>query len=354
MSAGAALPPRLKALPWLRGLVALGAGVLGGLCFRALGLPLPWTLGAMAAAALLTLAGDSWKLPAPCRDAARPVIGVLAGSAFTPAVVAGMLGWWQALPVLAGFFLLSATAGQLFFRHVCGFDRTTAVFAAMPGGLGEMTLLGSQYGGDTRRLVLVHSVRIVAVVFAVPIIVSGMVPGGLVRGAPTHATSAATPLDWTLLLACAVIGGLVGRRLRAMGGVMILPMLLSAAAHGAGLTALAPPTWLVAAMQVVIGCITGARFAGARWAEVRLAVLQGLAWAALLLVLAGFAAWLTAWVVGMPLPAMFLALSPGGFAEMSIIAFTIGIEVAFVVTCHVFRTLFVLLAAPLLHKAAAP
>jgi uncharacterized membrane protein AbrB (regulator of aidB expression) len=69
----------------------------------------------------------------------------------------------------------------MFFRNLCGFDRATAVFAAMPGGLGEMTLLGSQYGGDTRRLVLVHSVRIVAVVFAVPFIVSGMVPGGLTR-----------------------------------------------------------------------------------------------------------------------------------------------------------------------------
>jgi uncharacterized membrane protein AbrB (regulator of aidB expression) len=39
---------------------------------------------------------------------------------------------------------------------------------------------------------------------------------------------------------------------------------------------------------------------------------------------------------------------------MSVIAFTIGIEVAFVVTCHVCRTLFVLLAAPLLHRAAPP
>jgi len=352
MRPGVPAPPRFTANPLLRGLVALGAGALGGLCFRVLGLPLPWTLGAMAAAALLTLAGDGWKLPATCRDAARPVIGVLAGSAFTPVVVAGMLGWWQALPVLAGFFLLSAVAGQVFFRRLCGFDRATAVFAAMPGGLGEMTLLGSQHGADTRRLVLVHSVRIVAVVFAVPFIVSAMVPGGLVRTAPSHAAMAATPLDWALLLGCAVLGGLAGRHLRAVGGVMILPMLLSAAAHGSGLTALAPPSWLVAAMQVVIGCITGARFAGARWAEIRLAVLQGLAWTAILLLLAGLAAWLTAWAVGMPLPAMFLALSPGGFAEMSIIAFTIGIEVAFVVTCHVFRTLFVLLAAPLLHRLA--
>jgi uncharacterized membrane protein AbrB (regulator of aidB expression) len=49
------VPSRFLATPLLRGLGALGAGALGGLCFRALGLPLPWTLGAMAAAALLTL-----------------------------------------------------------------------------------------------------------------------------------------------------------------------------------------------------------------------------------------------------------------------------------------------------------
>ena len=47
---------------------------------------------------------------------------------------------------------------------------------------------------------------------------------------------------------------------------------------------------------------------------------------------------------------LFLAFAPGGFAEMSLISLTLGIETAFVSTHHLARLLFVVLATPLFFR----
>jgi uncharacterized protein len=43
---------------------------------------------------------------------------------------------------------------------------------------------------------------------------------------------------------------------------------------------------------------------------------------------------------------MLLALAPGGTVEITILAFSIGFEVAFVVTCQICRIMFVLFVGP--------
>ena len=62
----------------------LAVGTAGGAVFYLLHLPLPWTLGALTAVALVAIFGPPFKIPA-LTNIARPVVGVLAGSAFTPA-----------------------------------------------------------------------------------------------------------------------------------------------------------------------------------------------------------------------------------------------------------------------------
>jgi uncharacterized protein len=43
---------------------------------------------------------------------------------------------------------------------------------------------------------------------------------------------------------------------------------------------------------------------------------------------------------------MLLALSPGGTAEVILMSYALGIDVAFVVTCQITRILFVLTCVP--------
>ncbi|MCH8332384.1 AbrB family transcriptional regulator, partial [Candidatus Sumerlaeota bacterium] len=59
-------------------------------------------------------------------------------------------------------------AGLVSFRRVWGYDAVTAYFAAMPGGLTEMTLVGAEMGGDGRVISLTHATRVLLVVLALP------------------------------------------------------------------------------------------------------------------------------------------------------------------------------------------
>jgi uncharacterized membrane protein AbrB (regulator of aidB expression) len=45
-----------------------------------------------------------------------------------------------------------------------------------------------------------------------------------------------------------------------------------------------------------------------------------------------------------------LAFAPGGMAEMAIIAYALGTEVAFVICCQVFRILLICLSVPVVFR----
>jgi len=327
--------------------VALILGALGGFAFQWIGVPLPWMLGSLTATACFAVAGKVWELPVALRDLVRPVLGVLAGSAFTPAVVASMGQWLGPIGFVVLFSLLATALGWIYFAKLCGMDRITALFAAAPGGLGELVLMGATLGANLRSLVLIHTLRVMSVVILVPLGVS-LLLGHAVTGTPTRLGTPidVTWLDWLLLLASGGAGYLLSRSVRLPGGVMVAAMLVSAVLHGLGVSHGAPPGWIVIAVQVVIGSMTGARFAGIRWAELFVTVLQALGWALILIAAAAAAAWVAAIWFSRPFVVFLLALAPGGIAEMTIITYALGVDVAFVVSLHVLRIVLVLTLTP--------
>jgi membrane AbrB-like protein len=131
---------------------------------------------------------------------------------------------------------------------------------------------------------------------------------------------------------------------------MLPAILISAVVHATGITELAPPGWLVAFVQIIIGSAAGARFAGVTGRELSETVFQSLLWAAILIGVSAATALIGSRLLGMPFTALLLALAPGGTAEMTIVAYALGIEVAFVVTCQVSRILFVHVSVPLLFR----
>jgi membrane AbrB-like protein len=337
-------------------LIALVIGTAGGYLFFLLHTPLPWTLGSLFATAAVALAGGRWFLPKLAWNFARPFVGVLAGSAFTLPVLMSILGWWDVLLALLVYSIIVTIIGWYYFTRLCHFDHVTAFFASAPGGLGELTLLGSTLGGSVRLLVLVHAVRIVVVVFTVPFFVQFvLLPPGVLNGAAAaaagHVTEAAA-LDWAILTACGAIGFFIGRPFTALGGVMLVPMLLSAAVHVAGLTSVSPPYWLVAFVQIMIGSISGSRFAGTNLREIRTTAVQALGWIIILLIATLAVAWLCTLFTDFPLAALMLAFSPGGIVEITVMAYAIGFHVAFIVTCQILRATLVLLVTPTLFRLA--
>ena len=318
--------------------------------FYQFGLPLAWMIGAMVSNTVLAMVGAPIVVPQKLRLGMVTVLGVMLGSAFTPDVVQRIVDWMWGGLFLAAFGFAAILVVDWYFRLIGGLDRTTAFFCSTPGGLNEMIILGDENGADGRVVALVHASRILFVVFTVPI--SFRLFYDLPAGAPSSISTwqGITLSDGGILAGCALIGLIVGRLLRLRAGHLLGPMGLSAAIHATGLTSASPPFELVAIAQIVIGSAIGCRFSGFRpsWA-LRIMVLAAGSTMLMLLVALLFSA--AAWFfLDIGFAALVLAFSPGGLAEMSLIALALGVDTAFVSTMHIGRIFLVVIGAPVVYR----
>ncbi len=278
------------------------------------------------------------------------ILGIMLGSAFTPQMLDHLQYWAISFLWLGLYVVVTTYLVRQYYIRFAGYDEVTAYFAAAPGGLSEMILAGSAFGGDEARISLAHGARILVAVFVLSFGYRWL--GGYT---PTSANAAANldPISYSdfLWLAGAGVAGFFGARLLRMPAYALVgPMIASAGLHVAGITASRPPAELVAIAQIVVGSMIGARFAGL---PLRL-VLRGIVLATgatgiLLLVAVGFGLAVDA-TAKMPFSSALLAFSPGGLAEMSLIALALGVDAAYVSSHHVVRIFMIVVAAPLAFR----
>lgn len=339
--------------PYRRFAIAIALGIVGGYLFYRLRLPLPWMLGPMVFCTVAALT----KLPVAAPPVIRPpmsvVIGVMLGSGFKPEVIWQLPNWLPTLLGLVAFMAIAGGACVYYFRRFGGFDPVTAFFAGMPGGLVEMVTLGEEKGGDARVIALIHSARVLLVVMTLPFLVQWMggvsVVGNRASGISIVDT---TPAAWMWILVSGFLGVLVGRWLRLPAGQLLGPMVVSALVHLAGLTGTQPPVELVNLAQLVLGVTIGCRFVGTAPATILRVLTLSLGSTVILLTLTfGFAALVARLSVHGVIP-LVLAYSPGGLAEMSLIALALQTEVAFVAAHHMVRIFLVMVCAGPVFEAA--
>ncbi len=139
-------------MPDLTRLIAtVAAASAGGFLFHTLGLPLPWMLGALFVTMAAAVAGAPVRAPMRIRPAVVALIGVLLGSRFTPEVASQAAAWAGALVLLALHVATVCALVVPFYRIVGGFDRATAFFSGVPGGLTEMVEAGEAAAPTCRR-----------------------------------------------------------------------------------------------------------------------------------------------------------------------------------------------------------
>ena len=340
-------PERLKLVSKV--LFALALGTLGGLFFTWLTMPLPWMLGPMVFNTVAAVLHAPVAPPIKLRPYVVVVIGVMLGSGFTPDVLGQAGAWILSLSFLGLYLLISGILVVPYYRYVGGFDRVTAYFAGMPGGLNEMLMIGESMGGDDRKIVLAHAGRIFVVVCLTAVwfrLIAGYDLGDRSRfGVPFSAI----PLgELAALAACGVAGFLAGRWLRLPAPTLVGPMLASAALHLTGLVSSPPPAELVVVAQLFLGTIMGCRFIGGDARSIGRALLLSLGASVIMLSVTGLFAWLFHGLFEQTAEQVLLAYSPGGLAEMSLVALAMNAEVAYVASHHMVRILMVILLAPLL------
>jgi membrane AbrB-like protein len=338
--------------PYRRFALALGIGLAGALTFSHYQLPLAWMLGAM----LFCMAATLVRIPVAAPSVVRPpviaIVGVLLGSGFSPQVIAGIGTWGMTLLGLFAFLFISGLACIAYLRKFGGFDMKTAYFAGMPGGLAEMIVLGDDKGADTRVIAMVHSARVFTIVMALPFVVQWL--SGVDLGSRARAVGPSIfEVPWTTpawLFGTALLGSILGHVLRLPAKYLMGSMLLSLIIHASGISDFHLPREIVFAAQLMLGTIVGCRFAGTSPKEILRVLGLGLGSTVLLLVITLAFAELISLLSPYGQVPLILAYSPGGLAEMSLIAVAMQIEVAFVATHHIVRILAVMIFARFLFR----
>jgi membrane AbrB-like protein len=153
-------------------------------------------------------------------------------------------------------------------------------------------------------------------------------------------TSTGTPGDLSgfllLLGASSAAAGLM-YRMRFPGGVLLGAMMASAVLHGTGMIQGLLPQDLLDAGFTAVGAVIGSRFRGVKPSTLLAILRPSLESVVLALALSGICAGTASALLDLPMGQIWLAYTPGGIEAMSIVAFTLGFDVAFVGTHHVVR-----------------
>ena len=328
----------------------LVVGTAGGALFAWLNLPLAWMLGAMVATTVASLGGAKLHVPATMRSIMIAVIGVLLGASFTPEVLDRVREWPLTIGCLVLHLGVLVAVLFLYFHRIVGFDVPTAYFSAAPGGLSEMVITGAAMGADDRTVALVHASRVLLVVLTIPLWYRFMTGVTTTPSSIGPSIEAIGLTELAVLAACAMAGVAVGRLIRLPAYRLSGPLLASAFVHATGLSSSAPPWEVVAVAQVVVGSAVGARFTGVPVRRVFGVMVAALVSAVVMLAATVVFALVLAPATGIDWRSIVLAYAPGGLAEMSLIALSLGIETAFVATHHVIRIGLIVVGAPLVYR----
>lgn len=323
---------------------ALGA-LVGYLAMLA-GMPLPWMIGPILVAGVMTPAFGLKASAVPLRMFGQLIIGAAMGLYLVPEAMARIIDTIGLIFLSALLTILVALMLAWFQARALKLDAATAIYSSVPGGPVDMAVLAKHHGGDPPRTALVQTTRLVLIVVLFPQLL-------LAIGA-TNANIDLTPVaitevgSLTVLLAVCVAAGFGARAMRLLNPFFMGPLLLVGTLTAISVSLPSVPSWLTALAQVLLGTSIGGMFHRDLFREgfatVIAAVLATLILFALCLVIAyalhaGF---------GQDLGTMILSTAPGGATEMAVTAKGMNLDVPLVVAFQVVRVIMIATLLPLL------
>lgn len=275
-------------------------------------------------------------------------VGIFVGARMTRTALSTGLRSLLPASLLAVVLLLAGVLSALLVSRITGVETRTALFAAAPGGITEMSTVGAAFGADGAIIAAVHLVRLLLAILAVAI-VSALLVGERARQERTGSGGGDALARGAHRLLPGLLGGVIGG---VLGGVSPVPAgPLVGALCGAATIALwrdlaMPLSGLRVGVQALGGLAIGLGIqkgflAGlADWAAAGTAILglQMLVWALSYYMLRSLFSYETT-------TAMFSS-APGGMGEVVSITSESGAETTVVAFSHLVRLTATIVAVP--------
>ena len=328
-------------------------GMLGGAIFNILLFPLPWVLGPAFFVAIFALFRVEVNIPQKLRNPFIGIIGIWLGQSFSSSVFVELNDWGISIILLLLYVPFSYLMTYLFLHKIRKLEKAEAFFISSPGGLLEMVLGAEECGANSKLVGLVHMIRIFLTVFTIPTIIFVLFPGSFERES-VWPNFEGTLVDCLIILLILPIGLIFGKIFRIPGRRLFGPLIVSAILHITETIDLNAPIIIFIFAQLITGSFFGSNMNGLTWqtAEKYLGHAVGIV-ISLSMCMIPFIFLITYLIDARP-EAIILAYSPGGINEMGLVAATLGIKPAFVITHHLFRLFIVVLILGLAQKFIYP
>ncbi|MEM7256252.1 MAG: AbrB family transcriptional regulator [Pseudomonadota bacterium] len=328
-------------------------GIAGGALATVLQAPIPWLLGSLLCTAALTSAGVHLKrLPGTLEKWMRVLVGVALGPSVANSL--GNVGSSTLMAVLASLLsvVLLAAIGYGFFQRALGMSRGEAYLSALPGGLSFMMALADELHvadkSSRPRIALVHTVRVVSLVLFVSLIAM-LLGTDLQKGSFWEWFAIAISLEWQwlVLLVVIVLSMWLAETLSIAGGHVTIPLVISTVFYASGLITAPMPPLVITTAMLVFGCILGCELGSGPRSEYPKLAGGSLILTSIAFVFGALLALGLGEVSGYGFLVLFLALAPGGIAEVALIALALGLDVGIIAMVHLCRFLFIMIIGPI-------
>jgi membrane AbrB-like protein len=319
--------------------------ITGAVLFLGLGLPLPWLFGPLFASLTAAVVGVQLKTWKPLNEGMRTILGVAIGATITSSFFLSLPSLVPTLIMVPLLTIGIGICGVLYFKKFLNYDFPTAYYASMPGGLQDMILFGEEAGANVRAISLIHATRVLIIVITLPLILTQLWDVNLME-APGAMAREVGASQIIILAFCGLLGWQAAKRVGMFGASILGPLILTGIASMLGIVTIRPPAEAIWAAQYFIAMGIGVKYVGITVDEIRRDILAGLGFSLFLFALTALTIEIALIFSHTPVIETILALTPGGQAELVVLALIVGADMTFVVAHHLLRIFFVILGAP--------
>ena len=310
----------------------------------------------------LTMPGRRPRVPAWARLTAQAIVGCVLAASFVPAIVAVVVSEWLAVGLALSGTLVMSLLGAALLSRIALIDERTARLGTMPGAASGMLAMSDALGADIRLVAIMQYGRIVLVVASATAVASfglgtppeesassvvqNSTPGGSVESLLVQGTGYVYALTGLI----ALVGMLVGIRLRLPAGVLLGPLLLGIGLEEAGVVHVAVPNALSLAAFALIGIYAGLLFDRSSLRQVwRLLPVIFISTMALIAACAALG-WVFAALTGTDYLTAYLATTPGAIESVAIIAVDSNADSSLVLAVQMLRVFTVVVVGSVLGR----
>jgi len=329
--------------------VTLAMSLAGGLIAQTIGLPAGWISGGLLAVAIGSLAGYDTRFPRGWSGPVFLVLGIYSGTGVTHDTLHQMQTWPASFALL-GLSLAGLVSGAYWWLHIrCGWSRNDALLSSLPGALSFVIAAAEGLKADMKKVAIAQSIRLIILIEGIPVV-------AFLVGHPASTPSSlagrpiAGPLDLAILLACGLAAALVMNRLRLTGGWILGGLLASSTLLLTGTIDARLPQFLIVPCSVCIGAIAGSRFRPGDLALLPRLAIPALGAFLIALVISVAAAVTVTLLFGVNIVQTLLAFAPGALEALTVLAYQMNVDPAYVAAHHVVRFLAIVIAVPLVVR----